>query len=151
MKTYLSSSSAETERFAETFAKRLIGKPQIAKRKSALVIALEGELGSGKTTFIQGFLHGLGVKKRSPSPTFIIFRRFKINDLRFKNLYHVDAYRIKDYHELVTLGFRGNISDPHNIVLIEWADKIRKILPRSVLWIKFRHGKKENERVVLMR
>src|SRR3989344_593512 len=109
MKTLRSYSSAETQKFAEALACLLMGRkppplivaflatipnwPFLKKaflnlflrrtiRKSALVFALSGELGSGKTTFIQGFLRGLGIRKHVTSPTFILFRRFAIRPLR---------------------------------------------------------------------
>ncbi|MBI4119571.1 MAG: tRNA (adenosine(37)-N6)-threonylcarbamoyltransferase complex ATPase subunit type 1 TsaE, partial [Parcubacteria group bacterium] len=69
-------------------------------------------------------------------------------DLRFKNIYHIDAYRLKSASELGTLHFSEIIGDPRNVVLVEWADKVRKILPKTAIWIKFRHGRKENERYI---
>jgi len=119
-----------------------------ARRKGALVFALTGDLGSGKTTFVQGFLRGLGVKKRTTSPTFIIFRRFALSHLLFANLYHADAYRLKKAKDLSALGFKGILDDPKNIVLIEWAEKIKKILPKNTIWIKFSHGKGELDRII---
>jgi len=114
--------------------------------KYALVLALKGELGAGKTTFIQGFIKALGIRNRVTSPTFVIVKSFKFKASSFKRIYHIDAYRLKKPKELLALGFREIIADPQNIVLIEWADKIRKILPKNVIWITFRHGKKSNER-----
>jgi len=119
------------------------------------VFALQGELGAGKTTFVQGFLRGLGIKRRSASPTFIIFRRFRIgrkslvvSRQSFRNVYHVDAYRIKKPRELLALGFKEILSDPQNIVLIEWAENIKRILPKETTWLRFAHGKKQNERTI---
>lgn len=169
MKIYRSFSSGETRKLASELARKYAkkrtrknakGAPHQSKHGTgqALVFALSGELGSGKTTFVQGFLRGLGIRKRSPSPTFIIFRRFALprkeiksfsrgrRHLPFANLYHVDAYRLKNPSELLTLGFREILADPKNLVLIEWADKIKKILPKNALRIRFRHGRKENER-----
>jgi len=120
------------------------------RRKSArgaVILALTGELGSGKTTFVQGFFRGLGLK-RAASPTFIIFRRFAIRHLPFANAYHVDAYRIKKPKELSALGFKEILDDPKNIVLIEWAEKIRRILPEDAHRLKFEHGGRGNERKI---
>jgi len=105
------------------------------KPKKALVIGLEGDLGAGKTTFTQGFAKGLGIKNKILSPTFVIFKRFKIKN---KYFYHIDCYRIRNSKELILLGFKEIISSPSNIVIIEWADKIRKIMPKNTIWIKFK-------------
>lgn len=67
---------------------------------------------------------------------------------RFGKVYHVDAYRLKKLSELVKLGFAEILKDSGNIVLIEWADKVRRLLPKSTVWLKFRHGKQENERTI---
>ncbi|OGD30779.1 tRNA (adenosine(37)-N6)-threonylcarbamoyltransferase complex ATPase subunit type 1 TsaE, partial [Candidatus Azambacteria bacterium RIFCSPLOWO2_01_FULL_44_84] len=63
---------------------------------NALIIALEGHLGSGKTTFIQGLAEGMGVKENVLSPTFLILKQFFLKSGRYKNLYHIDAYRLKN-------------------------------------------------------
>ncbi len=145
-------SSAETRALGKKLAEEIpTSHPRLLIRKGALIFALTGELGSGKTTFVQGFLRGLGVRRGGASPTFIIFRRFMIYDLRFKNVYHVDAYRLKNSRELATLGFKEILADPENIVLIEWAEKIKKLLPRSTIKILFSHGEKSNERAIKMK
>ncbi len=142
-------SSASTKAVARKLARQITNpKFQIPNGKGAFVIALNGELGSGKTTFVQGFVLGLGIKKRATSPTFIIFRRFAISHSQFANLYHVDAYRIKNPKDLATLEFDAILSNPKNIILIEWAENIKKILPKNTLWVRFRHGKGENERLL---
>lgn len=106
-------------------------------------------MGSGKTTFVQGFLRGLGYKGRIASPTFVIWKRFGIKNPRFKNVYHVDAYRLKTSADLDPLGFKELLRDPQNIFLVEWAGNIKSILGKSKR-IKFEHGKKENERKIKM-
>ena len=109
-----------------------------------------GELGAGKTAFVQGFYNGLKIKKRVMSPTFILVRRSALRHTRFSNAYHMDAYRIKNPRELSALGFKEMINDPKNIVLIEWADKIRRALPKGTHWLKFSHGEKKNERIIVI-
>lgn len=125
---------------AEQLAKKVKAKSR-SKGRGASVFALSGELGGGKTTFVQGFLRGLGIKRRAASPTFILMRRFG-------NLHHLDAYRLKKPSELARLGFPEILRNPRNIVLVEWADRVRKLIPRNAIWIKFKHGKKENERII---
>ncbi len=147
MTTFQSSSLAETKKFAERFAKKILKTKK--GRRGALVLALYGELGSGKTTFVQGFFRGVGIKRRAMSPTFIIFRRIPLRRENFTNLYHVDAYRIKKPREILELGFKEILSDPKNIVLIEWADKIKKILPKTVIPLRFSYGPGALERMIL--
>lgn len=116
--------------------------------KQAVVLALSGNLGSGKTTFIQGFARGLGIKKRLTSPTFLLIKRFPLRHKNFKNVFHIDAYRLKKPAALKKLGFSEMTNSPSNIVLIEWAEKIKPILPSKIIWLKFDYGKKPVERKI---
>ena len=155
MKTYQSFSSKDTEKLGAEIARQLkvgLKKKGSIQNKQAVVLALKGDLGAGKTTFVQGFLKGLGLKKRSPSPTFIIMRRHPLKGVGgFKNLFHVDTYRLKDVHALAALDFEDVLANPENIVLIEWADRAKDILPKSARWLMFRHGRKENERSIIIK
>lgn len=143
---FTSSSSAETKKFAASLAKKILRSKH--PQRHALVLALTGELGSGKTTFVKGFCRGLGLKNKVVSPTFILMRRGALKHKRFKNVFHVDAYRIKNTKELKPLRFKEVLDNPENIVLIEWADIIKKALPRNASWLRFSHGKKEKERAI---
>ncbi|MBI5306133.1 tRNA (adenosine(37)-N6)-threonylcarbamoyltransferase complex ATPase subunit type 1 TsaE [Candidatus Wolfebacteria bacterium] len=143
---YKTASSRETKKMATFLAKEILSAR--LKNSRAVVIALSGNLGSGKTTFVQGFLRVAGVKSKITSPTFIIVKRFKIKDLRFKNIYHIDCYRVRKSNELLSIGIKDILSNPQNIVLIEWPEKIKKYLPKNVIWIKFKYGEKENERII---
>jgi tRNA threonylcarbamoyladenosine biosynthesis protein TsaE len=145
-------SRTKTQKLAEKFAKQILKhKP---KKSSAAVIALQGELGAGKTTFTQGFLRALGVKQHITSPTFLIMRKYEISAplkkgfAHYHHAYHFDLYRIQKPKELLDLGFRKIISDPNAIVLIEWPERIKKILPKNTTWIRFEHGKNEKERII---
>lgn len=124
-----SKSVKETNKIAFNLAKKAL------KSRKPFIIGLEGNLGSGKTTFTQGFAKGLGIKERILSPTFVILKRFKIKN---KNFYHIDCYRIKNPKEILDLGFKEIVNNPKNIVAIEWADKIKRIMPKDTLWLKFK-------------
>lgn len=127
----------------------MVARRARAAARGGIIIALQGNLGAGKTTFVQGFARGLGIKRRMMSPTFIIMRRFKIpRNKRFKNLYHIDAYRIKKIDSLEAIGLEEVLADPTAIVLIEWPEKIDKALLKKAIWITFEHGKREHERVI---
>lgn len=143
---FASSSPKTTQAFATLLAKELLQTE--LRHPRALVVALSGTLGSGKTTFVQGFARGLGVRKRITSPTFIIFRGYRIRSTRYHRLFHVDAYRLSCVRELDPLDLKGVIADPKNIVLVEWPTNIRRALPASTLWIRLQHGRKPNERVL---
>lgn len=138
--------SIKTKSAKETgaFARKLA--VDLANRKGPLVLALRGDLGAGKTTFTQSFAKALGVKKRILSPTFLIMKRFPLKAGNFQNLYHIDAYRIKA-QDLKKLDI-SEILKGQNIVLIEWADRVREILPKGTIWIRFEHGERENERKI---
>lgn len=136
----------QTKKIAAALAGEIIKRPP--KISGALVLSLSGFLGSGKTTFVQAFIKAAGVKQRITSPTFLMIRRYGIKDLRFRNIYHMDAYRIKRADELLKLGLKEILGDPRNIVLIEWPEKIKKYLSKRAVMIKFKHGKKESERMI---
>lgn len=121
-------------------AKRLTRR----RRKRALIIALEGDLGSGKTTFIKGFSKALGVRERVLSPTFVLIHRHRTHN---ENLYHIDAYRLKSEKDLLKLGIKEIFANPENIVLIEWADKVRRIVPKNATWISFEHSGKDRRKI----
>ncbi len=118
----------ETKKVAELLAQEIIKKP--LKTNGAIVIGLDGELGGGKTRFVQGFAKGLGIRQRLTSPTFVLLKKYK-------NLYHIDCYRIKSHKDILALDFQEIVSNSKNIILIEWAEKIKKILPKDTIWIKF--------------
>lgn len=106
-------------------------------------MALSGNLGSGKTTFIQGLAKGLGIKQRIISPTFILMReyttKFKCQMPNVKTFYHIDFYRLeKDVEsELRNLGIEEIWGKRENIVAIEWAEKVKSVLPKNTIWVVF--------------
>ncbi len=143
--THHSSSAAETKRLAAGYARHILRQ---GPRRRAVVLALRGELGGGKTTFAQGFLRGLGLKRTSPSPTFILWRRFGFRRRGFSAVFHVDAYRMKRPRELFSLGLREILSKPEHIVLLEWPERLGASLPRDARRVEFRHGRRANERTI---
>lgn len=140
---FLSKSQQETKKIASTIAKRVV-----EKSNSGIVVALEGELGVGKTTFVKGFASSLGIKKTITSPTFILFRKYKTNLTKINFLYHIDAYRIKSPRELQILGIVEIFKIPKTITIIEWSENIKKLLPKNTIKICFKHGKNKNERLI---
>lgn len=155
MKTVITKSGREMEqeagRLAEQFLRAL---PE--KRKRATVVALEGELGAGKTTFTRGWLRELGVKRKINSPTFVLMKRYGLDTSKqslgtragIKNVYHLDAYRLRDSEDLEQLNFKEILSDPENLVLVEWPERVRDVVPRRAKKIKFEHLEGDGRRII---
>lgn len=125
---YVSHSPEETQQFAREQALLLSkqggGEP--------LIIALEGELGAGKTTFTQAFAEALGVAEHLKSPTFVLMKHYVLKDVPgYTTLYHLDCYRLNGAADLGPLGVAEIIARPGTIVLIEWAERVADILPRN--------------------
>ena len=136
---FVSRSPNRTQKLARVLGAELraIGK----KRTHAFCIALSGELGAGKTLFVKGLARGLGLRGPIQSPTFIIMRRHALKRAgRFQSLWHADCYRLKKEKELTALKFREILKDPQNIVAIEWAERVKKYLPKDTLWIALSHN-----------
>ncbi len=125
----------ETQQAGELLAKEI--------KKTPLVVALEGDLGAGKTTFIQGMARGMGIKEQITSPTFVIMKRYGLSDGFF---YHLDCYRLNSSKDVLDLGFK-EIIRPGNIIVIEWAEKIKDILPENTLWLKFEYLDKDRREI----
>lgn len=138
----LSKSEAQTKKVAKLLAEEIFSPTSRRTKNRAWVIGLEGELGSGKTRFVQGFAKGFGIRQRLTSPTFVLMKKYK-------NLYHIDCYRLNKPKELLDLDFKEIISNPKNIVLIEWAEKVHSILPRDTIWVRFEIVS-EKERKILI-
>ena len=143
----ISKSISDTEKIAEDFVKKL----SLGFYNNALVVGLYGDLGSGKTTFTQAIAKIFGIKEDITSPTYVIMKSYKINqnstlNIPHSNLIHIDAYRLNSSKELLVLGFDKIVSDPRNIIFIEWPEIVRDILPENHLKINFNFiGENERE------
>ncbi|OGG40756.1 tRNA (adenosine(37)-N6)-threonylcarbamoyltransferase complex ATPase subunit type 1 TsaE [Candidatus Jorgensenbacteria bacterium RIFCSPLOWO2_01_FULL_45_25b] len=148
-KNIVSVSVYQTRKIAGEFARDVLRKRGL---REALIVALSGELGTGKTVFVQGFAKELGVRRRITSPTFVLVRRFAlyIKKLAFSNLYHIDAYRLRKLGAVDRKRFQEMFTDPQNIILIEWPERMRGILPKGAIKVKMRYGEHQNERIILM-
>lgn len=157
--------SRQVERAGERLARSLLRGRRAAPTQTASVFGLVGELGAGKTTFVRGFARGLGIRRRITSPTFVLARRYRIpaagrlqiakrkaqiatkdnakryalSAMQYRWFWHFDCYRLRDEHDLAELGLHEILGDPYAIVAIEWADRIRRVIPKDALWIIFRH------------
>jgi len=139
-KKIITSSSIETKDFAKNLAK---------KTPVGTIVALIGDLGSGKTTFAQGFAEGLDILESIVSPTFKLVSEY---DGEKCKLIHVDTYRLDSIEDFLNICGEDIIRTPGAIILIEWADKIIDILPPDTVQIDFlRISKIENERELTMK
>jgi len=145
---YLSKNAFQTKRIGRKFAKEVLKKEGL---KKAFIIGLSGDLGGGKTTFLQGFAVGLGIKEKVLSPTFVIMRKHEIKNRSFlnkKQFCHFDCYRISKPKEILSIDFKKNISDPQNIIAIEWAERVKSFLPKDTIWIKFDFVDKNTRKII---
>lgn len=133
---YISSSERETKKIAGNLAREILSSDS----KVAAVLTLSGELGAGKTTFLQGFAKGLGIKEKITSPTFVLMKRFKVRGLKFfDNFYHFDFYRINNPKEVSVFKLEEIMSNHKSIVTIEWPEMVGKIIPKIAVKIKISH------------
>lgn len=99
--------------------------------KTAHLVALSGNLGAGKTTFVQHLARTLGVVEQITSPTFVLMKQYGLTGQRFSQLVHIDAYRIESLDELQPLRFNELVADPTNLILVEWPEHIAGALPQT--------------------
>jgi tRNA threonylcarbamoyladenosine biosynthesis protein TsaE len=130
--TFISSSAGETESFGRKFAGTV---------KPGDVLALAGDLGSGKTQFVKGLAEALGARTKATSPTFTLIHEYSGGRL---SVYHFDFFRIEDKQSAERLGldeyFFGD-----GVSVVEWADRFPELIPENAHWISF-ETKSETER-----
>ncbi|NLY81365.1 MAG: tRNA (adenosine(37)-N6)-threonylcarbamoyltransferase complex ATPase subunit type 1 TsaE [Clostridiales bacterium] len=128
------SNEKETRKYGIKLAKML---------KPGDVVALIGDLGTGKTTLTKYVAEGLGIKENVNSPTFTIVKEYRSGRMP---LFHFDVYRIENEEEFFDIGadeyFYGN-----GVCIVEWADKVISSLPENRITIEIEHGKNEDERI----
>ena len=126
----ISNSEKETKQISEKFAKQL---------KKGDIVVLTGDLGSGKTKFVEGILTYFGKEEEISSPTFTIVNEYSANE----NIYHFDVYRLEDVDEFYAIG--GEEYFDKGICLIEWGEIIERILPERYLKIIFERDLSQGE------
>lgn len=114
---------------------------------NAKIITLSGDLGVGKTTLTKELAKLLGVKEDIVSPTFVIMKKYKINNGKFKNLIHIDAYRLNNAEELFSLGWREISENKNNLIIIEWPEMVADCLNSGICRVVLDH-KDEKTRVI---
>ncbi len=133
-KTVTTSSPEETHRVAADL---------LASLGPGAVLALHGDLGAGKTCFVQGLARALGVKRAVGSPTFTLINEYP-GPLP---LYHIDLYRINSVNEAFGLGLEEYL-ESDGITAIEWAERVDELLPASTVHIRLVAGARPEERSI---
>lgn len=152
-KTFITNNSKQTRKLGELLTSELRGGE---------IICLMGELGSGKTTFSQGILKGLGAKGPYTSPTFVVMKQYRVmqtppppppltkgGDKKgggIRNIFHIDAYRV-GAKDILALSWEEIIADKSNIIIVEWAERIKSIIPKNAIWMKFEYLGKNRRKI----
>ena len=144
MNTVITTNSLEEFKKAGLGFLRAI-KPQQDK---AVLVALVGDLGAGKTTLVQDIARELGVKDEVNSPTFTIAQFYReLNSSDFKEMIHVDAYRLENLGQLEVLGFNDWLKNPETIIFLEWPNQVG--LREGVdYWVNIKHGDNPDSRII---
>ena len=122
MATFISHSPAETESLGETFGRAM---------RRRMVVALSGDLGSGKTQLVKGIARGLGITARVHSPTFTLVNEYPGGRLP---LFHLDLYRLETRSQLLSAGVEEYLN-PDGVTVIEWAERLQEALPAGTLFV----------------
>lgn len=159
MKNYLTNNSSETLNLGEDFAKNLEGGD---------LVLLYGDLGAGKTTFVQGLARGLGIKDRILSPTFVLIRQYEIphptpllkgeggnrknsRQARTRNLYHVDLYRIEKQNDIESLGLDEIINEKESVTAVEWADRLLDFKQKKGYKVWFENTGEDKRKIIIQK
>jgi tRNA threonylcarbamoyladenosine biosynthesis protein TsaE len=162
-----------TKNFKQT---QILGEFLAKELSGGEIICLSGDLGSGKTTFAQGVLKGLGAKGPYTSPTFVVMKqyktkfsifnfqfsnnsqitkldkqkKYKIQNTKYQilNIYHIDAYRVGP-EDILDLGWEEIIAGKNNIIIIEWAERIKRIIPKGAVWLELEHLKEDERKIII--
>lgn len=150
---YITNSEIETEKIACELAKKL---------KTKKVVALSGDLGSGKTVFVKGLACGLGIKTVITSPTFVFIKEYPIQKIQnpklkiqtkpkfqISKLIHVDCYRVKSEKDAEAIGLIDYLNQKNNIIAIEWPENIESILPKNIVKVNFENMGKNIRKITI--
>lgn len=134
----------------DALAKRVLLKLAPHEERATL-LTLSGNLGAGKTTFVQALARALGVKEAIQSPTYVLMKKYKLDGQQFSHLIHIDAYRLDTAEQLEALDPQTFFTSPHTLVVIEWPERVEGALPPADLALTFSsEGAGEEERYILI-
>lgn len=130
--TFVSNSPGETIELGQTLG---------GKTDSGALICLYGELGSGKTTLVKGIAKGLGITEKITSPSYLLMKKYGGKT----PLFHIDLFRIDSPDEAIEVGIDDHLIDPEGVVAVEWAERIKKILPEERIDVRLDFGGKKRK------
>lgn len=148
----ITKSEKETQEFAKNFAQSL---------SFGDIVALKGNLGSGKTAFVKGLAKGLRIKDIITSPTFVFAKEYPIKKCQNLNvkcqkygarnsfLIHIDCYRVKNEKDAEAIGLIDYLRQKDNIIAIEWPENISQILPKNIIRINFENLGKNSRQIII--
>lgn len=113
------------------------------------MIVLSGELGAGKTTFVQQLAAHLGVREPITSPTFTIMKQYPLVHEQFDTLVHIDAYRFEDESEAVPLRLGEIMQTPRTITCLEWPERIAAVVPQNAVRVQIEIAEGEKRTVTV--
>ncbi len=133
----------ELRAVAEAFLGEIAGSPE---KETATVVGLSGDLGAGKTAFVKCVASILGITELVTSPTFIlekvyIIPRGSVVGERFTKLIHIDAYRLEGGKEMRALDWNSLLLDEHNLIFMEWPEKVEDALPEDMMKLTFEYAR----------
>ena len=140
--TYTTHSTEETQSLGRRLAQEIIPHT---------IVCLHGDLGAGKTTFTQGLLEGLGALHPYTSPTFVIMKQYDLPaPVRgIARIYHADAYRVGE-QDMASLGFAEWCADMNGIVILEWPERVKNLIPQNVLHITLTSNSETNRTITIL-
>ena len=144
-----------SEESTQNIGKELYQKFERFLGTRAVVLALTGEMGAGKTVFTKGVARAMGITEEVTSPTYDLVNNYQVTNKQINTNYqliHIDAWRLQESDELKNLGFDNFITDK-SVVVIEWADRVADIIRQYneeaiVVWIEIKYEKQENHRMI---
>lgn len=139
MNKFISNSVKETQEVAYNFT---------VKIKKSQLICFQGNLGAGKTTFIQSVLSYFKAEKPYTSPTFVIMKKYDVENEFIETIYHIDAYRI-DSLSLKELGWDEIIQAPKTLILLEWPEKVSEVIPKNAQYVDMKWISENSREIVI--
>jgi tRNA threonylcarbamoyladenosine biosynthesis protein TsaE len=141
---FITNSPEQTIRLAAKLGKKI---------PPGTILALRGNLGAGKTHFVKGLAQALDTKQIINSPTFVLLKEYSAGQNRqnIKKLIHIDCYRLNEAEQLLELGWTDYLKEKNNLIVIEWADKIKSLLPPQTRWINISSGRNPQQRLICLK
>lgn len=120
-----------------------------ANKIGATIVTLSGDLGAGKTTLVKQIALELGIKEPITSPTFILMKSYGLKARAWKEMYHIDAYRLESPEHIHAIKWNELIADPNNIIFLEWPEQLAGLVPKGAISIKLSHKDETRREIVL--